>query len=81
MNGDHLGPSARRATLLVRAMDTILGTHRLASRTDGACEGARLPVSGSTGSGWCCPVADLSRQRIKHRPVLGGLINEYERAA
>jgi putative transposase len=27
------------------------------------------------------PVADLSRQRIKRRPVLGGLINEYERAA
>jgi transposase InsO family protein len=27
------------------------------------------------------PVADLSRQRIQRRPVLGGLINEYERAA
>ena len=27
------------------------------------------------------PVADLSRQRIKRRPVLGGLLNEYERAA
>ena len=27
------------------------------------------------------PVADLSHQRIKRRPVLGGLINEYERAA
>jgi transposase InsO family protein len=27
------------------------------------------------------PVADLSDQRIKRRPVLGGLINEYERAA
>ena len=25
--------------------------------------------------------ADLSRERIKRRPVLGGLINEYERAA
>src|SRR5450755_948041 len=24
------------------------------------------------------PVADLSRERIKLRPVLGGLINEYE---
>jgi transposase InsO family protein len=27
------------------------------------------------------PVADLSYQRIKRRPVLSGLINEYERAA
>jgi putative transposase len=27
------------------------------------------------------PVADLSRKRIERRPVLGALINEYERAA
>jgi putative transposase len=27
------------------------------------------------------PVADLSRERIQRRPVLGDLINEYERAA
>jgi hypothetical protein len=27
------------------------------------------------------PVADFSQQRIKRQPVLGGLINEYERAA
>jgi putative transposase len=27
------------------------------------------------------PVADLSQKRIKRRPVLGGLINEYERVA
>ena len=27
------------------------------------------------------PVADLSRKRIQRRPVLGGLVNEYERAA
>ena len=27
------------------------------------------------------PIADLSQERIKRRPVLGGLINEYERAA
>ncbi|MGO8891996.1 MAG: integrase core domain-containing protein [Streptosporangiaceae bacterium] len=27
------------------------------------------------------PVADLSRERIQRRAVLGGLINEYERAA
>jgi putative transposase len=27
------------------------------------------------------PVADLTYERIKRRPILGGLINEYERAA
>ena len=27
------------------------------------------------------PVADLCQERITRRPVLGGLINEYERAA
>ncbi len=27
------------------------------------------------------PAANLSQKRIKRRPVLGGLINEYERAA
>jgi putative transposase len=27
------------------------------------------------------PVADLSRERINRRPVLGGLLSEYERAA
>jgi putative transposase len=27
------------------------------------------------------PIADLSREQVKCRPVLGGLINEYERAA
>jgi putative transposase len=27
------------------------------------------------------PVADLSQKRIKRRPVLGGLLNKYERAA
>jgi hypothetical protein len=26
-------------------------------------------------------VADLSNEQIKRRPILGGLINEYERAA
>jgi len=28
MIGDHYGPAAGRATVLVRAVDAILGTHR-----------------------------------------------------
>jgi hypothetical protein len=27
------------------------------------------------------PVADLAQERVKRRPVLGGLLNEYERTA
>ena len=27
------------------------------------------------------PTVDLTRQRIKRRPILGGLMTEYERAA
>jgi putative transposase len=27
------------------------------------------------------PIADLSQEQIRRRPVLSGLINEYERAA
>ena len=27
------------------------------------------------------PAVDLSQERIKRRPVLGGLLSEYERAA
>jgi hypothetical protein len=32
MIGDHHGRTAGRATLLVRAMDDILGTHRIAEK-------------------------------------------------
>jgi hypothetical protein len=38
MNGDHHGRTAERATLLVRTVDDILGTHR-----------ARGPPVGFTG--------------------------------
>jgi putative transposase len=43
----------------------------------------RRPIAASSSNrpGPDHPVADLSQERIKRRPVLGGLINEYERAA
>jgi putative transposase len=43
----------------------------------------RRPIAAASSArpGPTTPVADLSRERIQRRPVLGGLINEYERAA
>ena len=33
------------------------------------------------GPEWDSAIADLSKERFRRRSVLGGLINEYERAA
>ena len=41
----------------------------------------RRPIAAASSARPDHPVADLSRERILRRPVLGGLINEYERAA
>jgi hypothetical protein len=41
----------------------------------------KSPVEASTPARPDHPVADLSRERIKLRPVRGGLVNQYERAA
>jgi hypothetical protein len=57
------------------------------------CAGQRVGGGGQVGDGQMAaarqlspprpdhPVADLSKERIQRRPVLGGLINEYQRAA
>jgi hypothetical protein len=37
-------------------------------------------AANSARPGSATPIADLSQKQIKRRPVLGGLINEYERA-
>jgi hypothetical protein len=42
--------------------------------------GQRVP-DGEHDGGRLLTVADLDRERIYRRPVLGGLINEYVRAA
>jgi putative transposase len=43
--------------------------------------GGPIEAVSSTRHGPTNPVSDLSKERIQRRPVLGGLINEYERAA
>jgi hypothetical protein len=43
--------------------------------------GYRCSSQGMHTSGTLHPVADLSQARIQRRPVLGGLLSEYERAA
>src|SRR5258708_39766621 len=63
MIGDHHGRSAGRATLLVRAADGILGTHRSRAR---ACSRDRSAmsatnVSSSTSPSW--PIAAGRRGR------------------
>jgi hypothetical protein len=63
MTSDHHGPVAERATLLVRAVDEILGTHRTyevsrwwrAGRSRGGPAGRRLARSLAR---WCAAVRD-----------------------
>jgi hypothetical protein len=43
-------------------------------------DGDPIAAANSARPGPTDPVADLSQKQIKRRPVLGGLINEYERA-
>jgi hypothetical protein len=44
-------------------------------------QGIAQRVPDGKHDGGCRTVADLDRGRILRRPVLGGLINEYSRAA
>ena len=46
--------------------------------TDGAPSQPRAPPAPPRPDH---PIADLAQERIQRRPVLGGLINEYERVA
>jgi hypothetical protein len=44
-------------------------------------QGIAQRVPDGKQDGGCLSVADLDRGRILRKPVLGGLINEYARAA
>jgi hypothetical protein len=75
MIGDHHGRTAGRATLLVRAVDEILGTHnhnqhRPHRSLDGAAPLNPLPE----------PI-DLGQYRARRQARVGGLINEYRLVA
>ena len=81
--------SNRRAAAILAMLRASFPRAMMASLT--------APVTASAGTRWMAsisaerssrdpcqvtrPVADLSLERIKRRPVLGGLINEYERTA
>ena len=58
----------------------VLGVAVLVFRGDRAKAAESAPAS-SSHHGPTTPVADLSQERVKRRPVLGGLLNEYERTA
>jgi hypothetical protein len=45
MIDDHHGRTARRATLLVRAVDEILGTHRINKFLAGTCDDVLAPCT------------------------------------
>jgi hypothetical protein len=59
-----------RAGQFTEAFDAVLA--------DAGVKTAKIPPRSPRAN---TPVADLSQERIKRRPVLGGLISEYERAA
>jgi putative transposase len=75
----------RQATTQVTAVDDRFGTHSLhAVLAEYVCHyNGRRPHRARDlhPPQPTYPVADLTHERIKRQPILGGLINEYERAA
>lgn len=80
--------AARRSNSpIASASNTVACSGVVARRSRQGCQGRAGGLCGVLG--WCrgrwSPLAvgvyDLSHERIKLRPVLGGLINEYERVA
>jgi putative transposase len=60
---------------------TILAEYRVHYNTARPHQGIAQRVPGGKHGGSLLTVADLERERIHRKPVLGGLINEYSRAA
>jgi hypothetical protein len=72
--GSRTGLRDGRAAARVPADRAIQGRE-----ADGSPESSSRPPSPPASPDH--PVADLTQKQIKRRPVVGGLINEYERAA
>jgi putative transposase len=60
---------------------TILAEYQVHYNTARPHQGIAQRVPGGEHDGSLLTVADLDRERIHRKPVLGGLINEYSRAA
>ena len=60
---------------------TILAEYQVHYNTTRPHQGIAQRIPDGEHDGGHLTVADLDRERIHRRPVLGGLINEYSRAA
>jgi len=60
---------------------TVLAEYQVHYNTARPHQGIAQRVADGEHDGGHLAVADLDRERIHRKPVLGGLINEYSRAA
>jgi putative transposase len=60
---------------------TFLAEYQVHYNTAGPHQGIAQRVPGGEHDGGHITVTDLDRERIHRKPVVGGLINEYTRAA
>jgi putative transposase len=60
---------------------TVLAEYQVRYNTARPHQAIAQRVPGGEDDGSLLTVADLDRERIRRKPVLGGLINEYSRAA
>jgi len=74
MTGDHHGWTAGMATLLVKAVDGILGTHNYNTARPHCAPGQHTPAHADTRPPEPVNLAD---HRIRQKQVLGGLTREY----